>query len=40
MAVRQKRTYNLSPTAIDHVRRIAERSASYRSQDAVVGGRW
>ncbi len=36
MSTRTKRTYNLSTTAIEHVRRIAETSATLRSQDAVV----
>jgi hypothetical protein len=36
MSTRTKRTYNLSTTAIERVRRLSEASATFRTQDAVV----
>jgi hypothetical protein len=36
MVTKTKRTYNLSPTTVDHVRELAEHSRVARSQDGVV----
>ena len=36
MATKTKRTFNLNPATVDHVRELAERSRVARSQDGVV----
>ena len=36
MSIRTKRTYNLNPATVSHVRELAEHSVLARSQDGIV----